>query len=42
MVLDGPSAAQRIREIEKAKGLRRVRIVALSGHEHEETELLFW
>jgi len=40
-VLDGPSAAQRIREIEKAKGLRRVRIVALSGNEHEETELLF-
>jgi len=40
-VLDGPSAAQRIREIEKAHGLRRVRIVALSGNEHEETELLF-
>jgi len=40
-VLDGPSAAQRIREIEKEKGLRRVRIVALSGNENEETELLF-
>jgi len=40
-VMDGPTAAQRIRDFEKSQGLRRVRIIAVSGHDEEETELLF-